>query len=543
VLTETQRRGSTATGRRDFWGSRPERLWPLVAALVAALALHLPILPTKASVWIRMLFEKKAVVDDGPQQEIVLPIDLDLAEPEPPKRDPDAEPSSQPRASANEGRASLDGANDGDVDLDAASEAGAGTAPPPPAPEPEPPAPLVETKEPEGAAPPKPPEPAREALPEPAALPDGDLADPFEAAGDVGRLRAEEPNVNIYLAGDVLRTRALSEDFGALLTSVPQWQALLGGTGIDPMKHFDHVLISGPQMRDPQWIVVTVQYNLPSDRMKKAVDEIVARTKRGSQWLEGYDVPVAVLGGKPKRFVVLVPDKRLLVVLPEEAEKLISRVAGLPGFAKSPGAGIVVDMIEPYKAFQAAPFQFPRSIGRMRLHFTLAGSEDYVVAAEAWDASPAEASEHAIFLKQRIDAFEIDLGAVGRLLGTDKIRAVGDTSFDARGSKIHARAAVSHKQLKRIIGFIQSWLDARAEDAKAEAEKAKEAREKQIEAKKKLAEARKKLLEAKKKRAEAKKQRSDAAEAEIPKPRPPPDAPSPAPPPAPAESTSAPAEP
>src|SRR5690606_1374831 len=146
------------------------------------------------------------------------------------------------------------------------------------------------------------PAPVAEALPAPAPLPEGDLADPFEAAGDVGRLRAEEPNVNIYLAGDVLRTRALSEDFGALLTSVPQWQALLGGTGIDPLKHFDHVLISGPQMRDPQWILVTLQFNLPAERMKKAIDVVVERTKRGSKWLDGYDVPVAVLGGKPKRF-------------------------------------------------------------------------------------------------------------------------------------------------------------------------------------------------------------------------------------------------
>src|SRR5690606_9004831 len=195
-----------------------------------------------------------------------------------------------------------------------------------------------------------------------------------------------------------------------------------------------------------------------------------------------------------------------------EAEDLIPRVTELPAFAKSSGAGIVLDMIEPYKAFQAAPFEFPKSIGRMRLHFTLQGAEDYRVVAEAWDTSLTQAAEHARFLEQRIDAFELDLpGPLGSFLGTDKIRLVGDTSFEARGSKIHAEAAISHKQLKRIIGFIQSWLDARAEAARAEAEKAAEERKKKAEERKKKAEELKK--KAAERRREAEERRKKAIEA------------------------------
>ena len=312
-------------------------------------------------------------------------------------------------------------------------------------------------------------------------LPEGELKDPFQAAGDIAALQAEEPNVVVYLANDVLRKRELVNDFSRLLTNVQQWDQLIGGTELDPLKDFDHLLLTAPQMgQNADKLVAVVHYNIPAFKVKEAIDVQVKRAGKHGKWLDGHPMPVAVIGEAGYRRAVILPNRQLLVVLPDELEEQIPQLTKLPPFEKSGAEGIIVELVTPSHAFTRASIPFPESISRMRLHFTLQGERDYHVTVEAWDASPDQARENASKLEAQLDAAKIDLpGAVSSFFGKKEMRGIGKTTWETRGNKIYARANVSHQQPSRIIGFSRSRGDARQEHADELAKQAREAKAKE----------------------------------------------------------------
>ena len=158
----------------------------------------------------------------------------------------------------------------------------------------------------------------------------------------------------------------------------------------------------------------------------------------------------------------------------------LERVREAGPFARTPAAGIVVDLKAPANAFRQAPFAFPKSISHMRVHFTLTDGGGYLVRAEGWDESPTSAAANAKFLEEAIDAIdaakqledvEVVPDFVKKWAKKKDLRAVGDTSFTVRGNRIEARAAVTDKQLERIMRFIRADIDQRAARKKATAEK------------------------------------------------------------------------
>jgi hypothetical protein len=303
------------------------------------------------------------------------------------------------------------------------------------------------------------------------ALPQGKLEDAY--AGDPDQVRATDPNVNVYIAADVLRQRELHAKFSELLSAIPQWQALLGGTGIDPLRDFDQLLISGPQFRNAAWVVVVVKYKIGNDRMRKALDAVVQRDKGKARW---KDKDTAILGKNGDRLAMLVPRRKLLWILPESQNADLDRARGADPFARTPPAGMVVDLRTPKNAFAGSGFGFPETIDHMRIHFNLAPAGGYVVTAEGWDASPAEAKKHAQELEAAVAALDLVDKAPDFLKGFAsklELSVLGDTSFSTDGNKIYAKALVSEKQLARIVRFIKRGVDEREKKKKENAEKRK----------------------------------------------------------------------
>ncbi|MEZ4446547.1 MAG: hypothetical protein R3B72_46135 [Polyangiaceae bacterium] len=471
---------------RDFAALDPPRRIFAVMLLVA-LVLHLPALPTRLSQWFAFLIPTPSEPDE-PQQGVVLPIDVDLlSEPEPAAT---AEPAPAPKPEDLE-KALKQEPPSNDVDENAFFDDGPGTEKRGAHEEPE-----HETDD-EPKAPQEPPAappPAPHAPDAPKVLPEGKLDDVFDAAGGPGAVRAQSPNVNVYLAADVLRRRKLATTFSQLLTSVPQWNELIGGTGLDPLRDFDRILISGPQFRNPSWIVVAIKFNVTAKRIKAALEKVVARSGEGGKWL---DPLTAQFGPKGERYAVLVPSKRTLWILPKKQKEDIERVREAGAFARTPPAGIVVDLKNPANAFKRAPVAFPKTISHMRVHFTPKG-DAYEVRAEGWDESSLSAKQNAAFFAQAIDAIDVakhvgDSELIPDFMKkrlSEKLRFVNDASFTTQGSRIIATAEVTDKQLEKIMSLVRLDLDRQAEAI----EKRRKARE---EAKAKLDEADKTIEEAK----------------------------------------------
>jgi hypothetical protein len=147
----------------------------------------------------------------------------------------------------------------------------------------------------------------------------------------------------------------------------------------------------------------------------------------------------------------MVPNKRLLVVLPGDEEEQLSKLKSMRPFNRSSAAGIVLSMLTPANAFRGV-FAVPRSLEWLRLTVTPTQDGGADLALTLGDASPEEARDHARELTRTLNAIRtIDLGIT-------KIEALDEITFNADGKVIWTKLHVTNKQLKLIMGFVEQGL-------------------------------------------------------------------------------------
>ena len=301
----------------------------------------------------------------------------------------------------------------------------------------------------------------------------GKLEDPYAAAGAPGALTPEHPNVRVYLAADRIRHQAASPLFSEMLVSIPEWNEVIGGTGIDPMRDFDHVLVSGPEFRNPKFIVAVLDYNVATTRIKRALEAAMAKSKPAGSWLDGYSVPVASLGDDGYRRAALLAQKHMLVLLPESAEDQIERLKGMQAFRKSGKASIVLYLLTPWRAFSGTGFPVSKRIKWLRL--TLIGVDTpagaaaggYQLEVEGEDESPEAAAEDAKELGKAIE----DVRIIPLIV--KNIEIIGKPDFSVEGAMIRAKAEVSPDQGSRIVKYVKGWMKERVKEEARERTKRK----------------------------------------------------------------------
>ncbi|WP_437971601.1 hypothetical protein WMF04_20840 [Sorangium sp. So ce260] len=409
----------------------------LATAAAVALLLHLPLLPTPLFSWLEAMFALRGELTDYDAGETIVPIDLDLL-----ADDPSAV-AAAPSATGGEASPGGPGA--------------AAPATPPPAPSP-PAASASAAPEAPDAGAPQPPRrrPPGDAGPDAAGdggTDDSDLPNlrtPLSAAGAPGKLASKDPNVQVLIAGDRLRSHELGDWFGRILTTIPQWQSFFQDTAVDPIRDIDHLLIAGPQLRDSSKVVAVMDYRAPEETMRAAVDVVVQRSN--GSWIEDAPVPAArATADRSERIFAMVPNRRLLVVLPAEEEDQLSKLKSMKGFNKSSAAGIVISMLTPANAFRGVQ-ALPRSIAWMRLTVTPTKDGGADLALTAGDESAEDALAHAQELTRTLNAIRtINLGIT-------KIDVVDEVTFNTDGKVIWSKLHVTNRQLKLIMGFVEQAL-------------------------------------------------------------------------------------
>lgn len=452
VVKVTQVRGSRDTPH-DPWALVESGLRPIVITLVVALLVHIvpPLVPGRALLgWIGVALRDADEETDVPEQEVIVPIELDMFMDEDREADAEVEPATAPDDAPDPGKAPEN------LVVVPTPKPQASVPPatpePPEAKPPEPPGDDTHEEKPKEEPPPQPKRKIR-------------LENAFDAAGDNNVARAEHPNVNIYIAASELRKRDLAPMFSELLTTVPEWQMLLGGTDIDPIADFDHVLMSTPHMRDKaKWIVARVGYNVPDAKMKNAIDTVAKRSK--GKWLPDYALPVASVDNG-RRKVVLIEKRNQLVVLPDGAEGQIPKLEKVGRFPKNPSAGIFLDIVTPANAFKSK-FPFPKSIRKLTLRLRLEEGGGFAVDVEMIDENEEKAQKSAAFLEAEIEKIRpIPLVS----LFTKKY-FIGKPTFETEGEVIRVTAPVSREQVERIMRLVKLWLKNREAQAKDAAEDA-----------------------------------------------------------------------
>ena len=392
---------------------RPRRSRAFALALAVSLLAHLPLVPTRLGEWVRMALSREGS-DYDDDAGALIPIDLDLLGKEPVPEAPRApiEPSPRPVRGPSETDASDAGPpartrpRPPPEPLDGGPDAGPDAGPPPP------------------------------------------VRDPLSAAGGAGKIAAKDPNVQVLIAGKVLRKHELGRWFSRLLLTIPEWHGFFEGSPIDPIQDLDHLLITGPRLRsDSTRMVAVMDVNMPAARVEEALDQLVHRA--GGVFLEDapFTAARARVGGAQRVFAWL-PQKRLLVVLPEEAMDQLGRLEQAKPF-RSSAEGVVISLITPSRPFRDF-FPIAESVRWLRFSVTPVADGGADVAIEAGDRSAGEAARDAAAMTR-----DFDLRRKVDLLGLTSMEIVDRIDFVAVGDVIRGRVHVPANKLRLLMAYIE----------------------------------------------------------------------------------------
>ena len=414
-------------------------------AVVVAFVLHLPLGPSRLGQWLQLALQGQAADYDDRNARAIIPIDLDLLNEEPSPTavgTPPPPPAGDPPAPAAPKTAG-----------DSAMIADAGPADAGPADA------ATDAEAPRKKRPVNDAGPAEDAGPADAGPPS--LRDPIAAAGGAGKIAAKDSNIQVLIAGNVIRKHQLGASFARILVLIPEWHQFFADSPIDPIRDLNHLLITAPRLRgDSSKLVAVMDFNVPESRIKDAVDLVV--TNAGGSWLEDAPIPTArarVSAGD--RLFALVPGKRLLVVLPYEAKDQLEGLKKSKGFPNSK-VGIVLSMVTPSRPFRGI-FPLPDTLKWMRVAVTPTADGGADLAIEGGDASEKDAQKHAPEITRAFD----QVRTVNLVVTT--LDVIDHAEFVADGASIKAQVHVSETQLKRIVGMAEMQLAALSRDRAAAA--------------------------------------------------------------------------
>lgn len=354
-------------------------------------------------------------------------------------------------------------------------------APPEPPPEPEPvapePDPLVAKPKPP-KKPEKKPEPPDAGLPDASEQSDAGTEKDAAAPGDAGKThkpgegigspvagigdkKVVDPNANVQVLvhTDRVRQHPLGARVGPLLRNVYQWRDFFGPTQIDPIRDIDRMLIVGPQLRDSREVVAILQFNLPGERLRGAVDMLVQRDPEGG-WQDG-GVPVAHAHADRGERAFVFPSPQVLVVTPPSAEASATRLPKTFRLPRPKGDEIAVaKLATPWRAFLGMPVVIPKSIKSAELRLT--GREDggVVIDVLAHDETEPLAKSNATALTAALTAAtQLDLGLLGSVMfGSSKKKFIEKGEFEADGTDIRGEIVLTRSQVETLLELAGGFL-------------------------------------------------------------------------------------
>ncbi len=131
----------------------------------------------------------------------------------------------------------------------------------------------------------------------------------------------------IALRLDVARVRrsALSEDVRSLLAAMPDWQALLAGSEIDPLSDLDRVLVATPNLQRSR-LIVAGRTTGGSDEIRAAAERLAAAAGESITWEEQHGVPVARWYNRDdtERVIALIGPRHFLICRPEDVPRVLA---------------------------------------------------------------------------------------------------------------------------------------------------------------------------------------------------------------------------
>jgi hypothetical protein len=151
------------------------------------------------------------------------------------------------------------------------------------------------------------------------------------------------------------------------------------------------------------------------------------------------------------------------MVPPHLADDAIDKAAGMTLPPSAGPAAVIAFVAHPWRALSGlrVPVQIPESIASVALTVVPSDDGGAVLHIDASDESPESAKSHAALLTTAINTVtQQNVGALGALLfGGQTLSLIEPVDLHADGRRIVGDARVTPRELERLIGFAEAWVD------------------------------------------------------------------------------------
>jgi hypothetical protein len=277
---------------------------------------------------------------------------------------------------------------------------------------------------------------------------------------------------------DIARVRRspLADDVRATLAAVPDWNALLDGSGISPLDDMDRLLVASPNLRRDR-IIAAGRSNGDQGTIRAAAERLAASEGATLEWrtMEGVEVAdwhnadatdrvIAIIG--PQHFVIARPEDlpRVLSVARVRAaddpargegeEEPVHPADALLSMGEGEGLTLEVEGARNFARGQRTPIE--RIPTRLRVAFSEAPDAVALRIAGTYEDA-GQATEAVAFWDRMREGYARNV--IVSMLGFGGL--LGRTHITAREDTLHAEVDMTFDEMRRLLGFARGMFEDR----------------------------------------------------------------------------------
>lgn len=276
-----------------------------------------------------------------------------------------------------------------------------------------------------------------------------------------------------------LRRSAVADDVRNLIAAVPDWQELLGGSGIDPLTDLERVLIATPN-RYRSRILVAGRHVHDEAFTRGAVARMAAARGRQAPWTQAEGVPVAPWAneGETERILALLGPRHFTISRPQDLPVVLamslaraSRDAEEEGVEAVNGPDALLSMgpdeglsleLEGLHAFIATG---NGDVLPTRGRVAIRELDPRTVALDGMAFFPSAelATQSMAYWTAQRDATAQNFGA--RLLLGARMQVLESLEFTQRGDRVEIHGRATADDVRFALRFVQRQFEAWAQQA------------------------------------------------------------------------------
>ncbi|MCB9627297.1 MAG: hypothetical protein H6725_07985 [Sandaracinaceae bacterium] len=276
-----------------------------------------------------------------------------------------------------------------------------------------------------------------------------------------------------------LRQSAVANEVRALIAAVPDWQELLGGSGIDPLNDLERVLIATPN-RYRNRILVAGRHVHDEAFTRAVVSQMASAHGAQASWSTQDGVAVAPWAneGETARVLALLGPQHFTISRPEDlavalamTQARAARGAEAEGLEEASGPDVLLSMgpgeglsleIEGVHAFLTAgnPNVIPV---RARLAIREVGPRMVGIDGLAVFPSEQAALDAVVYWSGQRDGALRSMGV--RFIMGDRLRVLESFTFEPHGDRVEIRGRASADDVRWGLDFARRQFEAWALEA------------------------------------------------------------------------------